>query len=384
MSAVPCTISSDCTSEDGVLKFCFEEASFSNETFFCDCPVDFGWTGENCDQPSGVQAFYKLCTFIIFFWSFILLILSTRTVLLNIGLQYNPKQGVDPIVYTGVFVLLGTICVFISSIMNIPPFFNPRHFEIVVYRSIEDVETVDVKHGYFINILTLFTATFVSFSALFMILSLDNIISKISRFQPTLENKTSSLKNRIFLIVFSILILSFIILSATGFVFLGSYLIIFFTVFILVYFIYSVINFVKVMKTLSATENEIVRKTTQLVKNTYLQASIALGVIFIGTIAYSTTLINLDSNIAPGDFNHVFLLRTITELGGLYLLTVIAWYVNSVTEGVIMADDWHMLCCVFKYWDSKNKQLMPNETDILETQHSSRKESSAKPTALSF
>lgn len=93
-----CDDAFDCTTESGVFKFCFEEASFSDEVFFCDCSVFFGWSGENCDIPSPSQTVYKITTSFIIIWSFILIVLSTRTFILNICLQFNPKQGVDLIV----------------------------------------------------------------------------------------------------------------------------------------------------------------------------------------------------------------------------------------------------------------------------------------------
>lgn len=361
-----CNVSSDCTLEDGVIKFCYEEASFSNESFFCDCSAYFGWTGQRCDNPSTVQIFYKIFAIIIIIWSALLLILTARTVLLNFCLEYNPKNGIDPIIYTGVFVLLSTASLFISSVLLIPSFFRPDHFEIGTYQIVEKFDTVDVKYGNIVNIAAFFAITFQTFSALFMILSIDKTIASISRFDLLQENHAKSIKNKVFLVMACLILILFVILSATNNVSYGTIFIIIISFVTAVYFVYSAIKFVKAMKRISATENKIVKATTRLVRNTCVRASIALVVIFICTIAYSVSLFSLATLIGPGQFNFVILLRSIAECAGLYLLTVTAWYVNSVTEGVVLADDYPVLCCIFALWDRKNRELMPTHDDILE------------------
>lgn len=368
-----CIDSFDCTTSSGVKKFCFEEASFSDEVFFCDCSIFFGWSGEECDQPSSVQTVYKTLSSIIIFWSFLLIILSTRTFILNICLQYNPKQGIDPIVYTGVFVVLSSVCICTAASLYLPSYFLSDFFVIQTYGNIPEEEiVVEARTGYIAHVFTVFAAAFQSFSALFMILSLDKTISKISRFDPILQNKKRKLKNNIFFLICCILVVVMIILSATNYVVTGTVVIVIFTFVTSGYFLYSAVKFVKAMKTLSATENEIVRVTTQLVTRTCLQISFALILACLLGVAYFVADLGKEERLAPGDFNYALVLKNSVELIGLYLLTVTAWYVNSVTEGPVLADQWSHLCCVFGIWDRKNKQLMPADTDILNTQHTSK------------
>lgn len=271
------------------------------------------------------------------------------------------------------FVVLSAICICASAATYLPGYFRSDWFEIQKYGNFdEESVVVDVRYGYFANVAAVFAAAFQSFSALFMILSIDNIVSKLSRFSPFLENNKRSRKNKIFFIISCLLVLLVIILSATGFVVTGTFVIVFFSFLTSAYFLYSAVKFVKAINRLSATDNEIVKITTNLVTNTCFQISFGLILTSLLGVTYFFSALSFEEVLAPGDFNYILFIRNLTELTGLYLFTVTAWYINSVTEGPVLADQCFFLCCIFKVWDRKNKQLIPADTDILNTQQTTK------------
>lgn len=84
-----CNDSSDCDN-DGIIRFCYEEASFSDEVFFCDCSNWYGWTGKECDIKS-IQTTYFIISHILFSTIFLfVLILSCRTIyILSVHMKSN-------------------------------------------------------------------------------------------------------------------------------------------------------------------------------------------------------------------------------------------------------------------------------------------------------
>lgn len=285
---------------------------------------------------------------------------------MNFGVEYNPKLGTDPIEFTGVFVLLSSVCLFLFFSMTTPTFFVSTRLEVVEYKGLGNTETVDETHGYATNVLLYLSIVLQSFSSLFIIFSLDKTIAKLSRFD-TLERyrKRVKFKNRFLSCICVSVLILITILAATEYLPYAAVVAVVVQLITATYFIWSAYNFVKTIKRLSASENVIVQLTTDLVRKTCIWSSIALIILPIAIIIFATTVGDHLSTLRPGGFNHVLFIRDIALFSGLFLLTVTAWYVNSVTEGAIFAEECGGCCSIFKVWDKKNLELMPGDVDIL-------------------
>lgn len=145
-----------------------------------------------------------------------------------------------------------------------------------------------------------------------------------------------------------------IALVASKLVLVGVAALIFVSLVTFVYFILCANKFVRTVKTLSGTDDEITRRMTDLVKIVCIQASVALILASIATVAFTTSMIGQEERLAPGDFNVAILFRDASVMSALYLFTIIAWYVNSVIEGAFLTDDHQFLCYLFALWDEKN------------------------------
>ena len=75
---------------------------------------------------------------------------------------------------------------------------------------------------------------------------------------------------------------------------------------------------------------------------------------------------NVDEFVAPGEFHFAHIIRDVILANALIILTVVAWYVNSVTTGAVIAEIYPKFCCMFKFWDAQNMLLIPEQ---VETSH---------------
>lgn len=88
--SIECDDSSQCD-DDGIVRFCYEEASFSNETFFCDCSNWYGWTGKNCNEESTQLTYFRFSTIFFSILFFGVVMLCSRTIVLLFMFMKNNK-----------------------------------------------------------------------------------------------------------------------------------------------------------------------------------------------------------------------------------------------------------------------------------------------------
>lgn len=353
-----CEDSFDCLDNATAVRFCYENAVFSDETFFCDCSNWFGWKGLNCDETTPVLYLNRISSFLIVIWCVLLVIATGRTLFYNFLLESNPT-GVDPVQFTGVFILFASVTLAISQIITLNALFNPDAFEVVDYTTaiVEYGADVTRKGDIFSAISLSFSSMFFIYSCLTVMLSWNRVISKTARFtsqawQQKVKNGTSILKI-LGLITTAILV----ILCA-----LELYLALIFYTFILSILLavgYLTIGrlFVKTVLGVDTPKNEYVKLILKLVLQSYRIYSIILVLNSISLLLFAVTLINYAENQVIGGFNYSLFFRELSTVLVLILLTHISWYVNSVTEGVALVERGR--CTSFwSHWDKQNEHLI--------------------------
>lgn len=75
MDNVTCHVHSDCTSNNDqgieIFKVCYLKVSWSDEENFCDCSSWYGFTGDDCDQVSTANVYFKVSLIMQLLLSFV-------------------------------------------------------------------------------------------------------------------------------------------------------------------------------------------------------------------------------------------------------------------------------------------------------------------------
>ena len=78
----------------GPVRECYVKNYFRNETFFCDCANYYGWTGDNCDDPTAFVHWERFVSAIsLFIQIYFLLIPTTRNIYLYITYKLKQKRA---------------------------------------------------------------------------------------------------------------------------------------------------------------------------------------------------------------------------------------------------------------------------------------------------
>ena len=71
------------------------------------------------------------------------------------------------------------------------------------------------------------------------------------------------------------------------------------------------------------------------------------------------------NKIVPGDFHIAFLAKDFALFFSLVELLIIAWYVNSVSVGPIVSEEYFPLGTrIFSLWDKMNSKIIPDEAGL--------------------
>lgn len=361
-----CEKTSDCLElNDGVERFCYLEASFSNNTNFCDCSNWYGWIGESCDQVSITLQYHRVASVIVAFLSLCVFVLITRTLCFNLFLGFGPK-GKDPVFYAGVCVFLSSFLLFLFSIFHIPAVFDPSRFEISEFRIVIGsevglVEDIIVKRGVFAIYCLVLGSGFQFFAAIFVVLSWQRVIAKAAKFEsPESVKKANRIERRSYIFI-SVYILLLIALFSGKLLQVGAFLIAVSSVIIALLYLGVAYKLVEILKTIQVNGEGGVEITIGLVKRVCLINNVCLSSIAVIAIVYAFTYIDFERKLDLGQFNHIMFIRDLGTLAGVIELAATAWYVNAITDGVVLSEDYPKLCYIFRLWDRKHFQLLDCE-----------------------
>lgn len=362
-----CNITLDCDIY-GVVRECFEKASFTNDTFFCDCSVWFGWKGLDCDEVSFALLFNRYSSILLITYASLLVVLTGRSVVLNYLMSFNPKEGIDPIIFAGIFLFISSLCLLIAPALALPAFINPDQFILYQERTIifDSEFVVDNKFGEVSNVFYQLLTFFLSLSTVSVLLSWEKLFIKLKRFKSPEEVKTEKRLRLVLILVYFVFCTVVAGFLAARYLVASIALVVVITTIASIVLIVFSIKFVKTVKSITTYENKQVEDMVKLVRRICILASSCTVTIGLSFLVYRGLDNGIEERHAPGDFNHVLFVQHLGVFFSLIYVTLLAWYVNSVTEGAIMADICPYLCFVFRLWDRKNKSLMPDDEEDME------------------
>lgn len=372
-----CTKSIECDGSD-VVKECFEYVNYNDRTNFCDCSPYFGYFGEECDQLSSTVYFMRSTLILFLIWSTLLFIVSSRTLFLNWFIGYDPKRGMDPVNYTLFSILFSSISLFSYAFLHLLSNLNPEEYVIVEQKSFSS-ETSDYVTAIGGETESFCLLAFILFNLVgvqFMMASWLKVIRNIYKFASVEEQKGCS-QDDYFKWFFRLFFIVFLIFTSLRQLF-GAFLVVAFVAIVTVcLFAFNGVRFNKLILNLDENNTKTLTLTINLVKKVTLITNVCAVFIVVFFGIHMATLSGINQNIRPGEFNYSLVFRDLAILFILILMTVYAWYVNSVTEGVLVTDEWKC-CVVFSCWDAKNKKLMPDfESGQLDVEVNNDNKSSA-------
>lgn len=121
-----CKTAADCGNTTP-FKDCYEENYYRNETNFCECARDYGWIGENCDEPGPTLYFMRIFTFMFLLWTTFNVLTFCNSLFLLI--QHERKNrtkilNMNPIFYVMCHGVLAQTCFVVGEVLSLITAFN--------------------------------------------------------------------------------------------------------------------------------------------------------------------------------------------------------------------------------------------------------------------
>lgn len=366
-----CEDDSDCIDQlTGVLKECYEEASFSDETFFCECSPWYGFVGEECNELTGQNIFYTIIMIFMGLWCLFIAVAIIRTILYHFLYGVRMK-GVDPVVFTAGYILISVGFVFANSMINISAALGPGNFEIISYDKdliTDGEEFVTAKGGKFSAYALIIGAGCVALASLQIFVSWQAIAVKASSFssertQLVAANTLIAIKG--FVVLYTFLL---VITTATDQISLASFIVVMFALSLAVGYPCAFLVLQKTFENLQVDGNEYVKTMISLIRYCCKVNAISLLLSGLSLTIFFVFYANYQLYLTPGSFNYIVLFRDFGSFSGLLQLTVMSWYINSVANRAKMKTS----SLLWNRWDSHHDKLLTrtaskrkNQTNLL-------------------
>lgn len=335
-----CFETNECNINSSVLKICYESNLFEKRTNFCDCSSWYGWEGENCDEPTSTSFYLRTVIIILALIQVFNVLTASKTIYLY--LKYN-KQGqpllkLNIIFYVAVFVLCSSCCSLIVDSFRLTAAWSPDFFEQTTAESVffDDTDEVVTKYWTLTLYLIIFSAIFLMFAALFIILSWIDVFEEVTELFHLHSFISRKVLKRVIITVSIIISFAFIIFSALNAP--NEILIVYFIGAICLTFGYTIgyCRFKSMMKKLlkdiqGNQENEALR----LVRNSWLINCFSFIGFIISTLISGYGLSVFEERLKIGGFNYFGIFADLQGSFGLLSVTYTSYYVYRINKNLI-------------------------------------------------
>lgn len=326
--AQQCTKASDCT-VGLVKKVCylnvpwanqFVNASFLNEknVSFCECSNFYGFTGEQCDQPSSTTRLHKAFNLIFIIWSSFFLVWLTSILMSYIYWKKPSFRDLLTLkIDLGFFIALSSFLAFlfqiIHSSLNLVSLQDPSTYQIITLRLVRgEVEDVYSHGGTFTVSALYLSGSFILLSTLQVAFTWLQILESVSMFgsaRDKIWNRRLALFFKTYMILY---LLSVIILRPLGFD--GYFSVLIPTTFISYFFLVLLwrTRFLKLFNKVSGKLKDSMKQGLTLVKNTSMVHLLMFGGLFTLKPFMFTALFRMHNLIPVGTFNYAAFLQLLT------------------------------------------------------------------------
>lgn len=215
MSEFHCEDPFEC-SNGTVVKECYKRNNFDSREFFCDCSNWYGWTGDDCNEPTSTIYYHKTVFSFFLVWNMFNLLLLIKVVYLfsRYHLNLRRKKGINPIFYVALLEILVTVCFLGYEFIQLPSYYDATYFEPINSNSLLfESSAVERRYSIVADFLLLFAGTVHSLGAILIVLSWLNVFEKMSHVVDFNGISTKKLKTLI-IITFAIVAVTFAVLAS--------------------------------------------------------------------------------------------------------------------------------------------------------------------------
>lgn len=335
MEEVECTDSFDCVN-GSVIKQCYENNAFSEETFFCDCSNWFGWIGENCDKPGPTIYYIRITTVFFLAWTLFNIVTLSKTLFLLARHSFRKIsiKDLNPIFYVVLFDTLASFGLLIGRLIESPSYFDSTQYEVneIDFGSTQVIQ-VDRKFTFASNFAIGFSSLFLLFSSAIIILSWLEVFNKM--------NNIIKLDGFIYEKVIKKTIISMVIIITVVFIIFSSLNIL--GVVILIYSVSAVLLIIayvvgycrfrnRMISLLNGSLGSKEKKALCLVRNSCKLKVFCFSALLLFSIAFFFGFSNSVEILKVGGFNYVLLFLDATNVSALISITHTSYYTYSINE----------------------------------------------------
>lgn len=334
-----CTVSSDCTLANGVLRECYESNNYKDEVFFCECANYYGWSGENCDKETSFVYWERSFAIIIAFVRVLFILLPTSKSLF-LYFRFRWKQTDLPAikkknaaVIAGILVWLNSVTLIIYFGSRVPSQYNSSKFKLDQFAGRESVQ----RNLHELEFFTLLLASYFQlFAAIHIMMSWLALIIEVSRTFPGEPKWVSERSLQIIIKTTAVIVaITFILLFLTadlvivfGFYIVGSFIAA--VSFGIVYFRFR--NFT--VKVLNLADSKIM-KELRLITTTF-RVNVACFSLILVFVFVFVIFNNFQQSLIPiGGFNYTQLWADAAGLTAAIAMIYTSYYVHRVTSNLI-------------------------------------------------
>lgn len=238
---------------------------------------------------------------------------------------------------------------------------------------VDEFDNIGGAFGNTGNYFFIFASFFQIISSLCLIISWDTVLLKVSRFHTIQRQNNIKVWTKNVKIFCGLITLFLAVFLSFGFLYEAILILSFISLCVTVFYILAAIRFVRTFKDLT-TESRLVDLTVALVRRVSIITAVCSSLVVIGLIAFFLTGTELEEKLEEDQINYALLIRDITTIFGLISSYTVVWYINSVTEGAVLADEYPVLCSPFRWWDSKNTEMLTDVEDDRRTKVQEKEE----------
>ena len=342
ISDIVCSNTRQCSSDD-VLRVCYGNVRWTDESNFCNCSSFFGWVGENCDEVSGTVIYFRFALVFDMTWSFIMIVrLAIDTTRLwthrTLGTSYLPwrmygkapgnKSHLLYFVLTAIF--FGFFFLFISAVMEFPSLVDPRRFELkeFVHRGRKE-ELIVIVHDAVISSLRMTVAVLHLIATLLISLTWLSLADSLAFFHFFKTSKTVNFFRKFAKFTTAILLLATFILPTLDLDNVRIILTASCGVVSLILFILGRRTFLKILRDVLSRQNTVIRRQLELVSVSSGYTIVLLPCAIISLMVHFPLLVYFREHTPPGGFSYALVSRQIAIFLGLCLLSAHYWYIKE-------------------------------------------------------
>lgn len=268
-------------------------------------------------------------------------------------------------IFTGLSIFCGAFALLLHGCLILSGLIEPSRFELVIFqdRVLGPFDDVNVTHGRVATYSLFFATSFFVLASLQIFHTWHQVFVRFSIY----EGLQKHFLRRVIQLLIKLLIVTYLAFSIlvvfADEVFLSLFLI--GSLLVILGFAYplSYVRLQTLLTKFSATHNTFIRKVLKLIKYCCKVNGICLFIISVLTAPFSFLVGGFAKRIESGKINYILFLREFAGLTGLYLLTVLSWYINTMVKRKHMKRNF-ILRRFWERWDKANTELFSKNKEI--------------------